>query len=112
MDSRSGVRRRGPIIVGGPLAPFVEGMRRDLAGQGYALDTITDHVRLLADLSDWLSGRGLAGADLTTPVAEAFLRERRAAGRRVGVTPRGLAPVLGYLRRVRVAPPLVSYDTP
>ncbi|WP_433709404.1 hypothetical protein ACQP2U_23160 [Nocardia sp. CA-084685] len=60
MDSRSGARRWGPIIVDGPLASFVDGLRRELAGQGYALDTVGDHVHLLADLSDWLSGRGLA----------------------------------------------------
>ena len=56
--------------MGGPLAPFTEGLRGDLAGQGYALDTVVDHVHVLADLSDWLSGRGLAVADLTTQVAE------------------------------------------
>jgi site-specific recombinase XerD len=105
MDSRVGARRRGPIIVGGPLAAFAAGLRRDLAGQGYALDTVGDHVHLLADLSDWLSGRSLAAADLTTRVAEEFLRERCAAGRRIGATPRGMAPVLGYLRRLQVAPP-------
>jgi site-specific recombinase XerD len=110
MDSRPGARRRGPIIVGGPLAPFAEGLRRDLADQGYARDTIGDHVHLLADLSDWLSGRGLAVADLTTLVAGEFLRERRAAGRRVGVTARGLAPMLGFLRRLQVAPPHAVAD--
>jgi hypothetical protein len=91
-ESRHGARRRGPIIVGGPLAPFAEGLRRDLAGQGYALNTVGDDVHLLANL--------------TTQVAGEFLRERRATGRRVGVTPRGLAPVLRYLRRLQVAPPL------
>jgi integrase/recombinase XerD len=104
MDSRPGARRRGPIMVSGPLAPFAEGLRRDLADQGYARDTVGDHVHLLADLSEWLSGRGLAVADPATPVAEEFLRVRRAAGLRVGVTPRGLAPLLGYLRRLGVAP--------
>jgi integrase/recombinase XerD len=110
MDSRSGARRRASIIVGEPLAVFAEGLRRDLGGQGYALDTVSDHMHLLSDLSDWMSGRGLTAADLTTQVAEEFLRERRAAGRRVGVTPRGLAPVLGYLRRVQVAPPHTGAD--
>src|SRR6266571_2611713 len=92
-------------IVAGPLAPFADGLRRDLAGQGYALDTVGDHVHLFADLSDWLAGSGWAAADLTTEVAEEFLRERRAAGRRVGVTTRAIAPILGYLRRLQVAPP-------
>jgi integrase len=112
MDSRPGARRRGPIIVSGPLAPFAEGLRRDLAGRGYARDTVGDHVHLLVDLSDWLSGRGLAVADLATPVAEEFLRVRRAAGLRVGVTPRGLAPVLGYLRRLGVAAPAHAAAVP
>jgi len=105
MEPRPTIRRRGPIIVGGPLAPFADGLRRSLADQGYAPDTVGEHVHLLADLSDWLSGRGLAAGDLTTAAAEAFLSERRAAGHRVGVTSRGLAPILGYLRRVQVAPP-------
>jgi len=105
MGSRITGRRRGPIIVAGPLAPFADGLRRDLAGQGYALDTVGDHVHLFADLSDWLAGSGWAAAELTTEVAEEFLRERRAAGRRVGVTTRAIAPILGYLRRLQVAPP-------
>jgi len=92
-------------VVDGPLAPFTQGMRQALAGQGYAADTIGDHVHLLADLSDWMSGRGLATADLTTLVVDDFMRERRAAGHRVGMTPRGLAPVLGYLRWLGVVPP-------
>lgn len=106
MDSRSGTRcRRQRIVVQGPLGAFTEGLRHHLAGQGYALDSVADHVHLLADLSDWLSCRGLIAADLTSVLAEEFLRERRESGRRTGVTPRGLAPVMGYLRRLQVAPP-------
>jgi len=48
--------------VAGPLAPFADGLRGALAGQGYAGDTITDHVHLLADLSGWLGGQGSSGA--------------------------------------------------
>lgn len=102
------IRRRGPIRVDGPLAPFADGLRGDLAGRGYAVDTVVDHVHLLASLSDWLSGRGLAVGELTTAVAEEFLRERRAGGHRVGVTSRGLAPVLGFLRREQAVPPHVE----
>jgi integrase/recombinase XerD len=98
-------RRRGRIVVAGPLAPFAEGMRRDLGGQGYALDTIAEHVHLLAGLSDWLSVQGLAACDLDSAAIEGFLRERRAMGQRIGMTPRGLAPVLGYLQRIGAAPP-------
>ena len=56
----------------GPLAPFTESMRAALAAQGYAGDTITDHVRLLADLSRWLGDRGLGAADVTSGTVEEF----------------------------------------
>lgn len=95
----------GRIVVVGPLAVFGEGLRRYLAGRGYALDTIVDHVHLLDDLSGWLSAQNMTAADLTERVAEEFLRARRAAGHRIGVTGRALAPTLEYLRGLRVAPP-------
>jgi integrase/recombinase XerD len=98
-------RRARRIVVAGPLAPFAGGLRRDLAGQGYALDTVTDHVHRLADLSEWLASRGLTAADLAGEVAGQFLRERRAAGYRTGASARAFAPVLGYLRAVGAAPP-------
>ncbi|WP_433192199.1 tyrosine-type recombinase/integrase [Nocardia sp. CA-107356] len=105
MDSRDGARRWGSIAVDGPLAPFADGLRRELAAQGYTLDTIVDHVHLFADLSDWLSGRGLTGAGLTSEAAGEFLRDRRARGLHIGVTVRAVTPILGYLRELRVAPP-------
>jgi integrase/recombinase XerD len=104
MDSRNQARRPRRIVVPGPLAPFADGLRQDLAGKGYALDTVTGHVHLLADLSGWLAGRGLAAADLTGEAAGEFLGARRAAGHRCGVTARALAPVLRYLRSVQAIP--------
>jgi hypothetical protein len=104
MDCRDQARRPRRIVVPGPLAPFADGLRQDLAGQGYALDTVTGHVHLLADLSGWLAGRGLAAADLTGEAAGEFLGARRAAGHRCGVTAQALAPVLRYLRGVQAVP--------
>lgn len=98
-------RRARRIVVPGPLALFADGLRRDLAGRGYALDTVTDHVHRLADLSGWLAARDLTAADLTGEVAGQFLQERRAAGSGRVVSARGFAPVLGYLREVGAAPP-------
>ncbi|MEV6969853.1 site-specific integrase [Hamadaea sp. NPDC051192] len=92
-------------MVDGPLAPFVDGLREDLAGQGFATDTIAEHVHRLADLSGWLSARGLVAAALTGEVVQEFQRLRRAAGVRVGVSERALAPLLGYLRRSGAVPP-------
>lgn len=98
-------RRARRIVVSGPLAPFADDLRLDLASRGYALDTVTEYVHRLADLSGWLAGRGLAAADLTGEMAGQFLWERRAAGFRTGVSARAFAPVLGYLREVGTAPP-------
>ena len=41
---------------------------------------------------------------LTAPVAEEYLPARRAAGYTAYLTPRALAPLLGYLRELGVAP--------
>jgi len=57
MESGDIVRRRGRIVVDGP---FANELREDLASQGFAGDTIVDHVHRLADLSGWLSARGVA----------------------------------------------------
>ena len=107
MDLRDHGQRQRRIIVSGPLAPFAEGLRRELAGRGYALDTVGDHVHLLADLSSWLGGQNLTAADLTTLRAEEFLRDRRRRGHRIGVSPRAIAPIAGYLRALQAAPPPV-----
>jgi integrase/recombinase XerD len=98
----------GRILVEGPLAGFADGLRIELAGKGYALDTVRDHLHLFADLSGWLAARGLGAADLTNRVAGEFLRDRRAGGHRVGVTERALAPVLALLRDLQVAPASVA----
>lgn len=94
----------GRIVVEGPLAPFADGLRGYLAAGGYALDTVRDHVHLLAELSGWLSARDMTVGDLTESVAEEFLRARRATGLRIGVTERALAPTLRYLRSLQAVP--------
>ena len=107
MDSGDGRQRPRRIVVNGPLAGFADGLRRELTGQGYALDTVCDHVHLLADLSSWLGSQDLTAEDLTTDRVEAFLRHRRRRGCRIGLSPRAMAPILRYLRGLRAAPPAV-----
>lgn len=108
MDALDDARRLRRVAAGGPLAPFSEGLRGVLAGQGYAGDTVTDHVRLLAALSGWLGGQGLDAAGLTAGKAEEFLRDRRSRGFRTGVSHRAIAPILGFLRSLGAAPPQVE----
>src|SRR5947209_4888236 len=85
MDMGDVGQRRWRIVVDGPLAPFADGLREDLAEQGFSPDTIVDHVHRLADLSTWLFARGLATGELTSEVVREFQRERRSAGVSVGV---------------------------
>lgn len=91
--------------VGGSLACYVGGFGQELARLGYNKRRADSHLELLADLSDWLRGGGLAAAELTEPRVTQFLEVRRAGGERDLVTPRGVALLLGYLRGLGVVPP-------
>ena len=95
---------RRTIRVPGPLAAHAAGLERDLAGQGYRPDSVNELVRLMAHASRWLADQGLDGGDLTSARAEQFLGARREEGRRSRVSAGGMAPLLGYLRRIGAAP--------
>src|SRR5487761_1263903 len=83
MDVLHGVR------VAGPLAPYAPGLAGELARLGFTE----------------LSARCQLGTSaLTTSTVEAYLAARRAAGYTAYLTPKALAPLLGYLRGVGVAP--------
>jgi len=100
----NGIRVGHPsrTVVVGPLAPYADGFRDDLGGRGYAARSIGGQMRLVAHLSDWLAGQELRVGGLSVEVVEDFLRVRRDAGHRAGVTGRAVAPVLGYLRGLGV----------
>lgn len=86
------------------LASFAAGLAEDLAGQGYAPDSIARHVRLLRRLEQWLAREGLTPGELTAAEVERFVQARRAGGHVSGRSQRAVAPLLGYLRTVGVVP--------
>ena len=88
--------------MSGPLAPYADGFRDDLGGRGYAARSIGGQMRLVAHLSAWLAGQELLVGGLTAEVVADFLRVRREAGHRAGVSGRAVAPLLGYLRGLGV----------
>ena len=98
MESRQRAGHPSRAEVTGPLAPYADGFREDLAGKGYHPQVIGRQVRLLADLSSWLDGQGRSSDELVTEVAGEYLRARRAAGYRDLVSALAVAPLLGYLR--------------
>jgi integrase/recombinase XerD len=90
--------------VPGPLEPYAEGFRGELAGQGYSPGAAAVQLQLMGHLSGWLAGRGLDSAGLTPALVDAYLAERRRLGCASHWTRRGVAPLLGFLRRRQVAP--------
>lgn len=92
------------VHVAGPLGPCAQGFAGELARLGYRSGPAQKHLRLAMQLSGWLADAGWGAADLDAPAIERYLAARRAAGYGEFVTPRALAPLLGYLRRVGVAP--------
>ena len=92
------------VRVTGPLAVFREGFTGELARLGYTPNAAADQLRLMAHLSRWMDAGHLEAAALTPQVTGAFLAARRAEGYALWLSPRGLAPLLGYLRRLGEAP--------
>jgi site-specific recombinase XerD len=78
----------------------------ELLQQGYAASTVRKQKRLFAHLSDWLQTQELTAGDLSFRLVDRFLRDRRSAGFARHKTHRTLRPILDYLHRLKIAPPL------
>jgi integrase/recombinase XerD len=92
------------VRVSGPLEVFASGFAAELACVGYRRVPIVFQLQLMAHASGWLEREGLGADALTSEVVKRFLGERRAAGYTSYVTARAMAPLLGYLRGLGVAP--------
>ena len=91
--------------MAGPLAPYAEGFREDLLGQGYSWGSAAHQIHLVAHLSRWLEARGLEPAALDERLVGQFLAARRAGGYAALRSARALAPLLRYLRGLGVVAP-------
>jgi integrase/recombinase XerD len=96
----------------GPLAPYAEGFRAELARQGYTAISATNQLRLAAHVSRWLDGRGLEAGALRPALIERFMAERRARGYRQLRSAKAMLPLLGYLRALGACPPPEPAGTP
>jgi integrase/recombinase XerD len=101
------------VRVTGPLAPYRDGFWGELAGRGYMSSTAVTHMRVMARVSRWMSGEGLAAWGLTDRAVERFVRARERKGLVTLVSPREIGVLLGYLRGRGVVPePAVVVVTP
>ena len=104
-----GPRRGEPArtVVTGPLAPYAEGWRAELAARGFARHSVLAHAQLMAHLSGWMMSAGHGVGSLTGEVIGDYLDARRAAGSRARGG-RALVPLLCYLRGLGVVPQPVA----
>lgn len=93
------------VRVHGPLAPYRDGLWKDLLERGYSRATAKVLLILASHLSRWLEAEALPPLDLTQDEIDAFLTHRRRTGTTWRLTPRGLEPILLYLRSRGVVPP-------
>ena len=96
--------RTGRVRVAGPLAAYAGGFGAELDRLGYSRFTAEAQLQLMAHVSGWLEARGLEVGQLTMVRVEEYLVFRRASGRVHRFSPRGLAPLLVYLRGLGVVP--------
>lgn len=92
------------VWVVGPLRPFAGGFAAELGLQGSRRQSVAEHLLLVASLSDWLEAEALDAVGLADEQVLRFVAARRAAGHANHLTPRSLAPLLSYLRRLGVVP--------
>lgn len=92
------------VRITGPLVEYAGGFRAALEVQGYRRNAVADQLRVMAHVSRWLQAAGLEFGDLTSEVIERFLVARRQAGYSLWLSSKGVAPLVGYLREVGVAP--------
>ena len=103
-------RRRKP----GRMGPFIEGYRAWLMGLGYSPQTIKHMLAIASDLGRWMDTRGVEPGGLEGAVIAEFLSACQAAGMRCVPGPRGLHPLLNYLKHQGAlsesAPPTVPVE--
>ena len=92
------------VRIVGPLAAHKDGLAANLRTYGYAPPSSTALVRLMAHLSRWLGANDLKPEELCAARMDEFLQHRRRAGYSTMLSPRGLQPVVSYLRSEGIVP--------
>ena len=87
------------VRVTGPLAPFAEGLRGFLLGEGYTPLSAANVLRLTAHLSHWMTTQRVPAA-LAPTRTEQFLRHRRRCRYTGFRSTRSLRPIFCYLASV------------
>jgi integrase/recombinase XerD len=92
------------VRVTGPLACHAAGFAAELRDRRYTDISAWHQMRLFSQLSRWLEEACLEPEEFTGAQVNRFLSARRDAAPTGPRTERALAPMLGYLRRLRAVP--------
>ena len=92
------------VRIIGPLVPYAAGFRAELESQGYRPHAVGCQLYVMAHLSRWLAHHSVEVGGLTPERVEEFLVARRAEGYTLWLSEKGVAPLVGYLRRLGVIP--------
>jgi integrase/recombinase XerD len=91
-------------LVRGPLEPHIAGFAEELVRRGYTQSSAGQHVCFLAHLDRWMSAQGIGLGQLSGPVINRYLEQRRAAGYVEYRSLKALRPLLDYLAPLGVLP--------
>ena len=95
------------VRVSGPLSGLAAEFTDHLIRRGYKPKPARKQIWLLNHLSNWLASEGLCVEELGAKEVERFQRDRYAAGHRFLPSIRAMQPILGYLRGLGIAPPVL-----
>jgi integrase/recombinase XerD len=91
-----------PLVrIAGPLVPYLDGFRAELAAYGYTGLSAANQLRLMADLSRWLDRTRLVVEQVDRGVVARFLAKRRRTHTQFN-TDRAIKPLLRYLEDIGV----------
>ena len=99
------------VHISGPLTRYVEGFAAELRAQGYTELSLANQLRLVSDLSRWLTSKRIAIEDIDLVVVDRFLAKRRRS-RTHFTSRRALAPLLAYLHSVGAMEAIVVAEQP
>ncbi|MGW3635554.1 tyrosine-type recombinase/integrase [Streptomyces sp. NPDC005122] len=88
----------------GVLTAQVEGYRSWLSERGYTQLTVRNMLKDFGQVGVWLAGLGLSAADVSEDLLDRFTSDLQAEGRSRLPGPRGMRPMLAYLREAALTP--------
>lgn len=89
------------VRITGPLTPHIEGFAAELTAHGYTDLSLTNQLRLMADLSRWLEAAEMVVDEIDHDAVTRFVAKRRRTHTQF-ITERALAPLLRYLETAGV----------